>query len=366
MNKLVIISHTGHQFHPELGPVGWGPTVREINFLSKYWNEVVHIGCFKNIKPLGSSIPYKEKNIFFYAIPSFGGQFWWQKLDIPFKIPLILWRIQKSLKGATEVQIRLPMGIGLILLIYFKCKSDRNFKLWIKYATNWAQPSKSLSNRLQKRLLEINWLNCPVTINGKWDNQPNHCKTFENPCLNLDQFNFAESIVKSKSLETPFTFIFIGNLDLNKGIDIIINSLPSWPKKYISKIHFVGDGPLMQTLKSNLEEQMITFKLHGFISQEEIFSLLAESHFLILPSKSEGFPKVIAEGWNFGCLPIVSNIGSISHYVENEKSGILLNDINSDSFIQALIKTTKLNTKQHREMISNGRSLAYQFTFEVY
>jgi glycosyltransferase involved in cell wall biosynthesis len=364
--KLVIISHTAHQMHPEHGPVGWGPTIREVNFLAAHWDEVVHVACLERAKPAGSSIPYIGKNIQFKAIPTFGGARWWQKFDIIFKAPKVILAVHKALKGATEVQIRLPMSMGVFLLPYFKWIPKRSFKLWVKYATNWGEPSKAASYRWQQRLINNNWLGYPVTINGAWPNQPSHCKTFENPCLTKEQYESGGASVNAKPSGPPFTLIFIGRVDADKGVDLLIDSLSSWPSQQIAKLHIVGEGPLLAPLKKRLEASSITAECHGFITQEAIFQLLAESHFLVLPSKSEGFPKVVAEGLNFGCLPLVSAVGSIPHYIKEGENGLLLAGLKSDALTNAVLRATHLKSEAHGYMIANARNLAQRFTFEAY
>ena len=62
---------------------------------------------------------------------------------------------------------------------------------------------------------------------------------------------------------------------------------------------------------------------HGFVNRKRLFNIFSKSHFIVLPSQSEGFPKVIAEASNFGCIPIVSNVGSISQYIKDQENGFL-------------------------------------------
>lgn len=366
MKKLVIISHTAHQIHPAYGPVGWSPTIKEINFLAGHWDEIVHVACLETIPPVGSSAPYKGRNIKFIPIPTFGGKNWWQKIDILLKSPVIISRVNRALKNATEVQLRLPMGIGLVLMLYFKIIDNPRLKLWIKYATNWEKSPGSLSYRLQKHLIQRDWLKCPVTINGSWPNQPDHCKSFENPCLTQKQYQLGGNIAKLKSLHPPYTLIFIGRLDANKGIDIIMSSISKWPWSRISKIHFVGEGNLKEPLQQLVSDKNIPAIFHGFIDQSSIFELLKLSHFLVLPSKSEGFPKVIAEGLNFGCLPIASAVGSIPQYIVSGESGQLLSSLDSEGLTKAIDDATRLNPLNHREMVNRGRILSKKFTFEAY
>jgi glycosyltransferase involved in cell wall biosynthesis len=366
LKKLVIISHTAHQLHPEHGPVGWGPTIREINFLAAHWDEVVHVACLEAAQPAGSSLPYSSNNVQFVPIPPFGGAHWWQKFDILFKAPRVLTAVHNAIKGATEVQLRLPMSMGFFLLPYFKWFSRRTFKLWVKYATNWGQPSQSAVYRWQQHQLRNNWLNCPVTINGSWPDQLAHCKTFENPCMTEEQYVAGAKVVANKTLASPYTFIFIGRVDAAKGVDLIMDSLNCWPKEMIARFHIVGEGPLLESLNNRLEALCIPVVSHGFITQVAIFELLAESHFLVLPSRSEGFPKVVAEGLNFGCLPIVTAVGSIPHYICDGVNGFLVPDLTQESLSKAVHVATEIHLHKHEKMVDKGRALADHFTFKSY
>jgi glycosyltransferase involved in cell wall biosynthesis len=366
LKKLVIISHTAHQTHPVHGLVGWGPTVREINFLADYWDEIVHVACLEPVIPAGSSLPYSSSKISLVPIPTFGGAHWWQKFDIITKAPKVLFAVHNAIKDATEVQLRLPMSMGVFLLPYFKLLAKRTFKLWVKYATNWGQPSQSASYRWQQRQLYNNWLNCPVTINGFWPNQPEHCKTFENPCLTTAQYEAGAAVTANKTLGPPYTVIFIGRVDTAKGVDMIMDSMYNWPKDKISRFHIVGEGPLLESLKNRIDSLRIPLVSHGFITQEAIFQLLAESHFLVLPSRSEGFPKVVAESLNFGCLPIVSAVGSIPHYIHDGLNGFLMLGLNHESLSRAFHAATHVLLKKHENMVDDGRLLAEQFTFDAY
>jgi hypothetical protein len=56
--KLVIISHTEHYLDKNKSVMGWGSTINEINYLSDYWQEIIHIGCLYSSKPPKSAMPY--------------------------------------------------------------------------------------------------------------------------------------------------------------------------------------------------------------------------------------------------------------------------------------------------------------------
>lgn len=368
MKRLLIISHTGHQQLENGQVAGWGPTINEINFLSGHWDEIVHIACLEKTAPKGSSLPYTAPNIRFVPIPTFGGKKLSQKADIIWKAPGILRTISNELKGTSAVQLRLPMGIGLFLLPFFAFQYRRPYTLWVKYANNWGAPSPPPGYRLQRWLLKQNFTRCKVTINGFWPKQQEHCLSFENPCLQEKEIaDFAE-VALAKPHHPPFRLIFIGRLEKEKGIYEFLDALegPDSDLTLIRHIDFVGAGPLEQVIRARLTSK-IPYTLHGFLPKEKVFKILQDAHFLVLPSHSEGFPKVIAEAAAFGVIPVVSDVGSIPHYIQHEENGYVgafkKGSITFGSVLQQALKASP----QKRVVLKNRLlQLAHKFTFERY
>jgi glycosyltransferase involved in cell wall biosynthesis len=365
--KLVIISHTEHQEAANGSFVGWGPTVNEINYLSNHWEEVVHVACLeKGVAVKGSSLGYSNSNIHFEAIPTFGGMRIWQKLDILWKMPLILWKVQKSLKGASHVQLRVPMGIGIFLIPYFVLCDKSKYIFWVKYANNWGSYQLPLGYRMQRWFLKKNILRSKVTINGFWLNQPDHCLSFENPCLTEMQITEGKVVIDSKKFDSPLNLIFVGRIDAAKGVDILINFIGKINITEIGIFNVVGEGELKNEFEAKLNEAGIRNKFYGDLTQLELFEILKKSHCILLPSKSEGFPKVLAEAMNYGCIPIASNVGSIVHYIQDGVSGFILNDISGISLKDAWANSVNLGQDELHAIAQNGFEVSQKFTFEKY
>jgi glycosyltransferase involved in cell wall biosynthesis len=90
-----------------------------------------------------------------------------------------------------------------------------------------------------------------------------------------------------------------------------------------------------------------------------------DSHFLLLPSKNEGSPKVIAEAACYGVIPITSNVGSISHYI-NESNGFVW-DINGPQTYEAVFsKAISLQELDLEFRSKNLEEVAELFTYENY
>jgi hypothetical protein len=60
-------------------------------------------------------------------IPPFGGRSWKDKLSVITSAPIVISRVLGAIKGASHVQMRLPMGIGIYLLPMFALRNKRRF-----------------------------------------------------------------------------------------------------------------------------------------------------------------------------------------------------------------------------------------------
>ena len=363
--KLVIISHTEHYKTKSGRVVGWGPTVNEINHLTEIFESITHISMLQNKEAPASVLSYTSDKIKFIPLPPLGGNSIESKLKILINAPKVISIVTKELKKADVFQLRTPTGIGVFLIPYLTLFSNKEG--WYKYAGNWNQENPPLGYRLQRWMLKKQ--NRHVTINGKWDNQPKQCITFENPCLTVENFKEGETIINKKQYQAPFSFCFVGRLEKAKGVERIIEAfskLSSEEKKQIAQIDFVGDGKEAEGFKNLASKSGVLMNFHGFLSRVKVFELYKNTHFFLLPSTaSEGFPKVIAEAMNFGCIPIVSNVSSIGQYITNE-NGYIITPTTSDKLteiIRAILleKEIQLNLKA-----AKGCEVSKSFTFENY
>ena len=359
---LLIISHTDHYYNAAKHPCGWTSTVKELDFLAQHVKRVIHLAVLHPHENAPQSVsPYAAKNIDFVAMPRYGGSGLRNKLRILGVIPGLLHTVSKLLRESDFFQFRAPTSIGVFLIPYLTYFSRA--KGWHKYAGNWMQPNMPLSYKIQKWMLE-NMQKRPVTINGNWPGQKEHCHTFENPCLYEADLKTYQAETIHKSFEGPYEACFVGRLEDAKGVARILElmQIPGMPQK-LKHIHLVGDGPKREAYEAIAQASPIRFIFHGFLSRDQVFNIYKQSHFFFLPSDSEGFPKVIAEAAAFGCLPVVSDVSSIGQYVHDGNGFLWRMDEArfADYFSQINLEPAQLKKKQ-----KNSYQLAEKFTFERY
>ena len=85
----------------------------------------------------------------------------------------------------------------------------------------------------------------------------------------------------------------------------------------------------------------ITF--HGSLNHKEIDSIFQKTDLMFLPSKSEGFPKVILEAASAGIPSIIYNTYGSSDWMEHKENGFIIN-----KFSEVLELINVLNEKPPR------------------
>lgn len=362
--KLAIISHTVHHTNANGEIIGWGPTVREINHLSKGFDKIIHIAPLHQGEVLPGCLPYEDDTIEFVPIKPSGGSGFFAKLSV-LRVALHNIRVVRNvLKQVDVYQFRAPTGMGVYLLPWlFWCSGKKG---WVKYAGNWQQKGAPVSYAFQKWVVNRN-KRIKVTINGLWEGQPPHCLSFENPCLTNQERLEGEKMMAAKDYQGVLNVAFIGRLEKAKGADIVIEALKLLSHETrIGKVHFIGDSPeraFFEELARPVAEKCV---FHGFVPRTIIPEILSECHIFVLPSASEGFPKSIAEAANYGCIPIASDVSCIGQYVKNGVNGYLIPEQNRTANQLALILKQLLANENLPKMAGEAWKLSEEFTFEHY
>lgn len=354
--NLVIISHTAHYISPKGEILGWGSTVTEINHLVPTFDKIYHCAFLHNEYPPESSLPYKSSKIEFIPLPPSGGK-GLQKLSLFTNLLTTINSVRRVLKMADVFQFRAPTGIGLYMIPYLTIFTKK--KGWFKYAGNWIEQNPPLGYYLQRIMLKMQYRK--VTINGAWPNQPKNILTFENPCLTLKDREKGLKTLENKSFKDGLNICFIGNLTSKKGFEVFMEALLN-EENIWNEVHIVGDGPLAKHYKAQYPKAIF----HGFLSKENVHDIYIKCHIVVLPSFSEGFPKVIAEGMNYGCIPIVSEVSGVNQIIINEENGFLINPINRDHLILVFKQVLNFTENEFRKMSEINYRLASRFTFNSY
>jgi len=182
--------------------------------------------------------------------------------------------------------------------------------------------------------------------------------------------NFLKEFRRKFTDDSYKIILFVGHLIELKGAEYAIRSLPYLQNK---KTHLIiaGDGILMNELKKltkDLElENHVTF--FGMATLEQVGWLHDISDVFVCPpiidSKgyTENLCKVIPEAMESGLPVVATNVGGVPEVVENEKTGLLVEQKNPKALAEAMDRFLTDNQFKDK-IIQNSKKILDEFSLE--
>jgi len=154
--------------------------------------------------------------------------------------------------------------------------------------------------------------------------------------------------------DTGLDILFVGSIREAKGVKTLFNSfcrlLDSCPD---AKLTFIGKGPAKLDLEDRTETQRLTDQVcfAGELSHRSTLSRIAEADVLVLPSESEGLPRVILESLDLGTPVVSTRVGSIESILDHKRTGLFVEK--DEKEIQNVLKRLYENKEELSQMAIN-------------
>lgn len=136
-----------------------------------------------------------------------------------------------------------------------------------------------------------------------------------------------------------FTFIFVGRLVGDKGINELVEAFTRLNEKYPDTrlILVGGQEPHLDPLKpATIKEIECNKAIEDVGRQQDVRPWFAAAECLVFPSYREGFPNVVIEAGAMGLPSIVTNINGSREIIIEGRNGIIIPSHNVDSLFEAM------------------------------
>jgi glycosyltransferase involved in cell wall biosynthesis len=321
--NFLIVTHVPHLKNGSQYSA-YAPYVNEMNVWARYVTKLVIIAPLAIGTKSVIDSTYDHSNIQFIAIENFNFLTVRTAIKATIKLPQISWKMYKAMHDCDHIHLRCPGNMGLIgcfLQILFPQKIKT-----AKYAGNWDPSSKQpWTYKLQSWILSNRFLtrNMTVLVYGDWNNATANIKSFFTATYSQNEIVPMRLQIENQSCQ----FIFVGALVKGKNplyAIQLVERLRAHGHEVSLKLY--GEGIQRAKLETYIADQKLSFSitLEGNQSRETLKQAYQDSQFVLLPSDSEGWPKAIAEGMFWGCVPIATAVSCVPFMLDYGKRGLLL------------------------------------------
>jgi glycosyltransferase involved in cell wall biosynthesis len=132
--------------------------------------------------------------------------------------------------------------------------------------------------------------------------------------------------------------LFVGVLEEYKGIDVLTEA---WrlaaPRVPDAELRLVGRGSRFEVVEQLLADLPRQTRWHPAFAPHELARELDEVTALVLPSRSEGLPRVVIEAFCRGRPVVAARAGGTVDEVRDGENGVLVNVGDADALADAMV-----------------------------
>jgi glycosyltransferase involved in cell wall biosynthesis len=321
--RLAVIGGTPHWIGPDGTSWSYEPYVREMRVWAGLFAEVEVCMPEAEGPMVGNQAPYERPNIL------------WRRLTYPMRngfqgklsrlrhFPGMIREVARAIRCADFVLLRSPDHVSLVGALCVRSLGRPSLTKWA--GENGSFQGERLPSRVQRILEGIPSARNPVLVYGPAKKA--HQVSFLPALMGAEELSNAQALSSEKAAPPPWRILSVGRLDPIKGFDLAIQGLgllrrrrPELPWNFT----LVGDGSERHALERLAAKNDIADRVcfAGALRFDDVQIHYARAHLAIMPGVKEGWPKVIAEAWMHGALPVAASAGLAPWILPDEEAGV--------------------------------------------
>ena len=170
--------------------------------------------------------------------------------------------------------------------------------------------------------------------------------------------------------DSPFSssqplLVCAGRLSYEKGVDILIEAAKIVNESSIRcNVLIYGNGPEENRIHGLVKQYGLqdSVKLAGF--QKDLRGPFGAMDFLVIPSRSEGFPLVLLESWAQGAPVVATPVGGLPELIADNENGLLAGEVNPRSLAAAIMKALSIRDFKSRCGAAGRATVKEKYIFD--
>lgn len=344
--SLVVVSHVVHRW--ESGQLrAYGPYVAELDEWAELFDELVIVAPEGQEVGRGDLRAFRKRNVRLVPLKEAGGRGWLAKAKLLIRAAVWSVWIWREMRAADVIHVRCPGNVGLVGAVLAPLAGK---PMIAKYAGQWGSyPGEAWSFRFQRWLLHRLWGKGLVLV---YTDRPEaaHLIPFFNAALTAEDLRRARAAMQLE--REKGRVLFVGRLSEAKGADAAIRACAVLRNRGLDvALDVAGEGPERKRLEGLAEGLGLNVRFHGGLAFEEVLGLYEKASVLVLPSRTEGWPKVLAEAMAFG-VPCVATRGGLNDWMLGDGRGLTVeygDDVQLAEAVARLLQESPAERAARRE-----------------
>ena len=159
---------------------------------------------------------------------------------------------------------------------------------------------------------------------------------------------------------------YIGRLAKAKGVNLLIEAVSKINIKDINAIiNVIGNGKIEKELKDEVQKLKLAKYIHFSGRIDNVIPILDKTDIFIYPSIwEEGFGISVVEAMARGCIPITFRKGGLPEIIENNRNGILVDEVSSVALAKAIMEVILMCDEKKKMMSEEAIKRAKKFSLD--
>lgn len=179
--------------------------------------------------------------------------------------------------------------------------------------------------------------------------------------MGVDMERFSPARFEVSKDPNVFTFVFVGRIVGDKGINELVEAFDKLHNKYKNtRLVLVGRyehnlDPVSDTTRKLIDDND-AIDACGPKYGDDLLRMYVNADCFVMPSYREGFPNTVLEAGAMGLPSIVTDINGSREIIENGKNGLIVPSKDSDALYNAMERMLTDNTLRET-MKNNAREM---------
>ncbi|HWJ96542.1 MAG TPA: glycosyltransferase [Acidimicrobiales bacterium] len=371
--SLAVIADLPHHRDAAGRLYGLEPVVAQLDEWAALFDRLVICSPVLPGAPPAGFAPYRSSGIEMVDLPRGGGNTLGAKLAMIPLIPGWAWRTRRVARRVDAVHLRCPSNIGLVAV--FSTWRAARYRSAM-YAGVWRHyDGEPRFFRLQRELLRGRWFGGPVSVYAPADPRRPHLEPSFSPSFTHAAWEAAAPTAEAKRDSVSarpdagvWRLAVVGRLTPNKNQQAAVRAVADLAASGLDvELDVLGDGPERGRLELLARDLGLgdRVRFRGMVPFDEVTEVFAAADLQLLPSRQEGYGKVLLEGMVQGTVPLLSP-GPAADGIAGHGSRGLLIDPHAPATIAAAVRSLIDDRPRWLGMIDDARAYTAEHTLEVF